>query len=376
MFLQVVLSKLKIYSICKYIFCYSLITIVILIATESLISFGRTKQKYYKFERNINLREHPPNQLLRVRKTTDSKTNNLSTDSNGYINPSIINEKNSKNILFLGGSTTELKHVNEFMRFPYLVGRLLDLKIKNFNINAINSGVAGNNSMHSLNIFLNKGIWAPSKPDFVVFMHAINDLTTLIYNKSYYVIDKPRAIIITKNISSFDRRIITYQIKRFFPHLSERLIYLASKIKSNNKSQDEFHEYREKFIMVDKDAIKKTFKSTLNNFVESAKAWEINPILMTQANLFPSNIIDKDQINSFEILKHTNLNYLEFKKLYDDFNQIIRDVAIEKNIILIDLERSIPKETIYFDSNIHLNERGSSAVAKKISDVLIKEIIK
>ena len=126
------LNKLKINAILKYILCYSFIAILVLIATESIISVGRTKQKYYKFERYIKLREHPPNQLLRVRQSIYSQTNNLSTDSNGYINPSIINEKDSKNILFIGGSTTELKHVNEFKRFPYLVGRLIDSKNKKF----------------------------------------------------------------------------------------------------------------------------------------------------------------------------------------------------------------------------------------------------
>ena len=97
--------------------------------TESLISIGRTKQKYYKFERYIKLREHPPNQFFRVKKRC-FKYNIVSIDSNGYINPSIIKEKNSKNILFLGGSTTELKHINELKRFPYLVGELLIQKQK------------------------------------------------------------------------------------------------------------------------------------------------------------------------------------------------------------------------------------------------------
>ena len=48
--------------------------------------------------------------------------------------------------------------------------------------------------------------------------------------------------------------------------------------------------------------------------------------------------------------------------------------ASKKNIALIDLEKSIPKESIYFDSDIHLNEKGSSLAAEKISNVLIKEI--
>ena len=70
-------------------------------------------------------------------------------------------------------------------------------------------------------------------------------LLQTIYNKSYYVYKYVRAIINAKDISSFDEGIISYQIKRFFPHLSEELIYLARKIKFNDKSQTSLKIYRE-----------------------------------------------------------------------------------------------------------------------------------
>ena len=362
----------------KIIFFYSLTSFLVLILTELTLSTFKEKPRYYKIERNIVLREHAPNKFERVIKFEQGRgkkisffETDLSTDKNGYINPSIIHTKDSTNILFLGGSTTENKHVDQYKRFPYLVGRILDSKIKKMNFNSINAAGAGSHSIHSLNTFLNKGIWVPKKPEVVVLMHAINDLTTLAYNGSYYIVDKPRAIIVSKDISKFDRRIVSFQIKNYFPYLSERLITLMRRINFNS-STDEFKDYRGKEIEVNTNLMKKLFKSSLNNFVESAKSWNVKPVLMTQPNLYLSqNKYGIDKANNLEIVKTTNLNYVEFKELYDDFNQIIRNLANEKNIFLIDLEKLIPKERTLFQSDIHLNNKGSSLAAKKISNELI-----
>ena len=367
----------------KIIFFYCITSFIVLISTELLLSTFKEKPSNNKIVRSINFREHYPNKFERNYKYKKvngkiilSDEVDLSTDSNGYINPSIIHNKDSINILFLGGSTTENRFLNEFTRFPYLVGRNLDSKIRNLNFNSINSAVSGNNSLHSLNIFINKGIWIPAKPEIAVLMHAINDLISLAYNNSYYIVDKPRAMLLTKDVSKFDTRFIKYQLKRFFPHLINRLVIFFDKIKQKNVlERDEFKEYRGKEIEVNTALIKKLFKSSLNNFIETAKSWEIKPVLMTQPNLFLNErIYGIERGKSLKIVKTTNLNYVEFQELYDEFNQITRDLANEKNILLIDLEKTIPKDRIYFQVNndIHFNNKGSTLAAEIISDELIK----
>lgn len=361
----------------KYIFSYSIISLGVLISTELILSKDKVKQKYYKYERSIILREHSPNTFLKIRKKHSSRTYNFSTDSNGYVKPSIIHDKDNINILFLGGSTTEIKYVNELKRFPYLVGRILDSQTKNLNFNTINAGRAGNNSMHSLNLFLNKGIWAPSKPEIVVLMHAINDLNTLAYYNTYYLINHPRGILVKKDISSFDTRIISYQIRRFFPNLTEKFLQMMNKIKYANIPEDEFVRYRGRKNRVDTIKIKKLFKSSLSNFVDTSKSWGVKPVLMTQPNLYA---ISNENINleNFAFTKQTDLNYSQFVNLYMEFNQIIREIAINKSINLIDLAQLIPKDKKYFQngSPIHFNEEGSKLAAQIIADKLAKEILR
>ncbi len=77
-------------------------------------------------------------------------------------------------------------------RFPYLAGRLLEQQT-HLKVNSYNAGRSGNNSLHSLNILLNKVV--NLKPDIVVMMHNINDLAILMYEKTYWNTNPSRSPI-------------------------------------------------------------------------------------------------------------------------------------------------------------------------------------
>jgi hypothetical protein len=54
------------------------------------------------------------------------------------------------------------------------------------------------------------------------------------------------------------------------------------------------------------------------------------------------------------------------------FNECLRTVAREKNVPLIDLARTLPKDSAYFYDEMHYNEAGSRAVA----DIIARELNK
>lgn len=80
--------------------------------------------------------------------------------------------------------------MDEGNRFPCLVGHLLEQKTGK-KVTSINAAMGGNNSLHSLDILLNKII--PLKPDVVVMMHNINDLVALMYDKTYWDLLEPQS---------------------------------------------------------------------------------------------------------------------------------------------------------------------------------------
>jgi hypothetical protein len=155
--------------------------------------------------RAIRLREHHPglNKIIYPDEFYLAKTDNLIAqeypfriDNNGFILPHNNYNNPDHKIVFIGGSTTECMYVTENNRFPYLTGQLIEEKTNKY-INSYNMGGAGNNSMHSLDIILNKII--PMNPDIIVIMHAVNDYTDLAYDHTYWPIGTPRSEIITIN---------------------------------------------------------------------------------------------------------------------------------------------------------------------------------
>ena len=104
-------------------------------------------------------------------------------DNNGFIGPSRKYARPDKVIVFLGGSTTECMFVDEDQRLPYVAGQILERETGD-KINSYNGGMSGNNSLNAIDILINKVI--PLKPDVVVFMENINDLSTLLYEGTYW----------------------------------------------------------------------------------------------------------------------------------------------------------------------------------------------
>ena len=112
-----------------------------------------------------------------------SKSFVVRVDRQGFIMPAKIHDHPDLTIAFLGGSTTECVYVEEDNRFPYLTGRLLERQT-HLKVNSYNAGRSGNNTLHSINVLMNKVV--NLKPDIVVLMENINDLAILMYDKTYW----------------------------------------------------------------------------------------------------------------------------------------------------------------------------------------------
>ena len=92
----------------------------------------------------------------------------------------------------MGGSSTECMYVDQEKRFPYLVSKKFSKG--QLKVNSFNGGVSGSNSMHSINILLNKGL--DLNPDFCIMMHNLNDLIVLFYEDSYWNNNFSRSLIL------------------------------------------------------------------------------------------------------------------------------------------------------------------------------------
>jgi len=367
--------KKKLLSWIKLIFINSIIILILLLIIENfLIDIPLTSQIQLNDSRSIYLREHKPNSLQKFNNLWLSDNfenaiykplNILKTDEEGFIiGPNII-EEYEKTIFFLGGSTTECAYVDHDKRFPYLVQRnLRDHKIK-----TINGGVGGQNSKQGFLSFITKGI--KQKPDFLILMFNINDISILTKTGSYDSGVSGRSLIIdkkqNKSLSMID--IMKSFKNKMFPKI---WFFIRKNILGYENyliPNDEFEGFRNKKF--EKNYVLDHFKRSILNYVMYCKINDIHLILMSQFN----NIENKSEIflKGFSKL-HNSYSVDEFVDIYSKSNELIKEIAKDYNVSFIDLNKLIPKKGEYIFDSVHLTDKGSILVSEIITNHL-KEII-
>jgi lysophospholipase L1-like esterase len=347
--------------------------------THNLVVF--TERRY------INLREVPPGidtvDVPPDKAVGDSddlvqKPYRVRTDAHGFMLPYRHYAKPDLTLVFLGGSTVACIYVDEDQRYPYLVGELLAQQTGK-KITSINSGVGGNNSLHSLDILLNKVI--PLKPDIVVMMHNINDLVTLIYDQTYWGKNPTRKPIVHfyfyKNLTGL-KALSTLARDMYIPNLHAAIRILSHKIfgKKVKEQDDEFAYIRGKKLTVDQAAILEAFKMNLQTFINLCRARQITPVLMTQFNRFKPDPDPKVRKALQGFASDSGISVSEFMDLYAKFNEAIREVGKKNGVPVIDLAALIPQDKQYMYDVVHLNDQGSQLAAQLISDRLRSLVVR
>lgn len=202
-------------------------------------------------------------------------------------------------------------------------------------------------------------------------MHNINDLTILLYEKSYWNRNLSRSVIFDINqdiVSNFFK----IMRDRWIPNLSVALHNFDKWLRSLRRgkeaadNQDEFAQVRGQTLEIDQEALNREFAMNLQAFIDLCQARQVTPVLMTMASRLkakPDKIIEGT-------VKKTSLDYAKFKALFDSFNETIRRKAQENRVLLIDLAKETPPEKEYLYDLVHHNDRGSIMTAEIIKGQL------
>ncbi len=342
--------------------------LAIVAGTEKFLEFNNHRHGIFleAESRYVRLKEYRPGTqlLLSFPRHHLPYTDNVFTkkyrfdiDKNGFIVPSKIYEHPDKVIAFLGGSTTECMFVDADHRFPYVVGQILGRETGE-KINSYNGGMSGNNTLNALDILINKVI--PLKPNVVVYMEDINDLSTLLYEKTYWNKHTARSPL---EVQKRWKLVGKYLKEIFIPNLNNAYKNLKQNV--FRQKADEFANARGKKLKIDQARMVHDFAAALQTMVCTCKAWGIVPVLMTQGNRITDH---PDPVVAAYIARDGEaVSYPEFKKLYDAFNDTIRAVGRRNDVMVIDLAREIPPNRHYLYDLVHFNDAGSLLAAKIIA---------
>lgn len=324
-------------------------------------------------KRSIVLREMYPNrdvlvsgQIEEVRINKELASVRLRTDQDGFIVGPDYDDSlsNSVDLIFFGGSTTESLYVEDQKRFPFQVAKILSANMGK-KISSLNAGVSGNNTMHSTLSLLAKGL--ERNPNIAVLMHNINDLAVLTRTGSYYEISGSRSLVQSYQANFREFAKITKDL--FVPN-----IYALIRDSIGNQSVTRISNDKNEFRDIENTEmevgnVSAQFRSALLSFIQICKSWNIEPILMTQMNRI--NLMDSLFAKSYLGSPNLPLTRKSFVRLHEDFNEVIRKVGMDNNVLVIDLDAELSDNPNYIYDSIHLSNPGSDEAARLIAESLL-----
>ena len=249
----------------------------------------------------------------------------------------------------LGGSTTECCAVAEDLRFPALVSS--ELALRGLRVTTLNAGNSGNTVHDSINILLNHVI--QDGPDFVVLMHACNDVGLLSRTGNYGLrsgvhvgwSNVARTVGMKLSHACYVMGIIR-QVAREHTHFAP--------------TDPENLEPRPKLEV--SESHDGAFEQRLRAFVFLSRSLNTEPVLMTQPissqfTKFTPDWVDQDA--------------------QARFNEIIRRVGQEHDVLVIDLvdhlKHNVPnwdQHMHLFYDGIHVTDQGSRIYGEYIASIL------
>ena len=299
----------------------------------------------------------------------------IDSDADGYIMPSRVHDKAELTIVFLGGSTTESMYVAPDQRFPYLVGRILEQRL-GIPVNSLNGGRSGNNAMHVNALMLGKVV--PMHPDYVVFMTDINDLAVLSRLGSYWNDSSDFALLRRERTGvEWGFRLIrdslipaTYRAYRTaLLEIGSMLgrpvaVSLGSPAASPPVAD---HAQWERWGSA--------YGSAVQEFVDTARAWQVRPVLMTEVLLAPGGWRQPGEAGDGDYLaadklERSGFSSSTFNDAHEYFNGILRGIAHRSNVGLVDLMAQGPWTSNDAYDGLHFTDAGSERAARIIADAI------
>jgi lysophospholipase L1-like esterase len=113
------------------------------------------------------------------------------------------------------------------------------------------------------------------------------------------------------------------------------------------------------------------FKRDLLGLVQALRASGVQPLLVTHATYFGDNYKTPDRLTLAEWRKiYPMLKETGFLDMENRMSAVMRDLATEQHIPLIDIAKEMPAGPKYFADMVHFTDEGASVMAAKLAEGL------
>ena len=277
-----------------------------------------------------------------------------------------VNFSQTLSVITVGGSTTECRFLSDSLTWPYRLGQLLQQDFRNVWLN--NAGLDGHSTFgHQV---LLKDHISNIKPKVIMFLVGMNDIES--DQPSFHdKLNDRGAFPDLKHYIYNHSEVINLVVNLFRGWRAQRFNNTTQELRLPNKNstlflQDSVIENRlnsqEKYLI--------DFRKRVNELIDSCRSYHIQPVFITQPNLYGYGIDSITQAVLAKSKLEADLNGELLWKILEKYNDQTRIICKEKKAPLIDLAMKMPKNSYYYYDNSHYTNEG----AQKVAELLYMEL--
>ncbi len=281
-----------------------------------------------------------------------------------------VDWKSCLTVITVGGSTTECHFLNDNKTWPYLLSQELSDSFSRCWLN--NAGLDGHSTYGHI-VLLNDYI-KKLRPKVIIFLTGINDVETeepTFHDKlnirgaypdfRHYIFWNSEVLNLCLNLARGWRaqKFNNTTNAEVLLDSSRRLILPDSVMQRRLAAQAPF-------VVA--------YRRRVEQLADTCLAWGILPVFVTQPNQFG---FGKDPLTSTDLAlfpcdpHDDQLSGQLMWQMLERYNDVVRGLPAEKGVPVIDLARSMPKNSLYYYDMSHFTNQG----AVEVSDIVAKAII-
>lgn len=276
-------------------------------------------------------------------------------------------------IMTLGGSTTKSYHLKPAERYDAILGGLLKEHYSPANIEVINAAEPWYTVKHSLISYVTTG--KDYYPDLILVMHGINDL---------YRSFTPPSLTLGRYKEQWTHyygpSINGAKPPTFEKYLFNRInVGVIQKLTENWYSD---YRFKEVDVPLDRFVSIRMFERHLRTLVKTVKTDNALIILVTQPYLYKDKLYSEEKralvfAKSFcytprPLWGRAYPNAQSMHRAMRAYQQVIKKVAAEENVPLLDVEQMLPKTLEYFIDDVHYTPKGCEQYSRCVFNSLVE----
>jgi lysophospholipase L1-like esterase len=273
----------------------------------------------------------------------------------------------------VGGSTTECLYLDDSESITsVLQQRLNDRGPHNLVVRVYGASKSGDATDDHISMIAHRLVHL--EPDMLIVFSGINDLSRSIYNYDYShyssqaSLAKYSLVKLWATEFQISRRVYLL-LKRLFPPAQDVLQTITG---TSN--------YREKIRIRESVAVSNerprtdlvSYATNLRTIIGIAKSQGIPLVFMTQQTTWDGPA----EAKKWHWMVHRNgVTYRDdfMNEAMESLNDAMRELAIENDIPLYDLARSMPKSLDLMYDDVHFTERGAALAAEELASLILEK---